>query len=71
MCVCVCVFVYTTDVLRDQSDPNKFIFYEVYDSVEAIDHHKAQDHYKAWADFKESGGVISSASTKLDGEYMT
>jgi quinol monooxygenase YgiN len=58
------------DVLRDQSDPNKFIFYEVYKSSAAIDHHKKQAHYQAWADFKEKG-IVTSVTTKADGEFMT
>ena len=66
-----CLAHVVSDVLRDQSNPNKFIFYEVYESVDAISYHKEQDHYKAWADFKESGGVVSSESHKLDGEFMT
>lgn len=63
-------FLYPSDVLQDREDPNKFVFYEVYESIDAIDYHKSQDHYKGWADFKESGGVVSSVSMKLDGLYM-
>jgi (4S)-4-hydroxy-5-phosphonooxypentane-2,3-dione isomerase len=59
------------DVLQVQGTTNKFFFYEVYDSVEAIDYHKKQPHYQAWADFKESGGVISSTTHKSDGLFMT
>ena len=59
------------DVLRCQEEPNKFFFYELYKNPSAINYHKEQDHYKAWADFKESGGVISSVSFKSDGEFIS
>jgi len=58
------------DVLRSQSNPNKFFFYELYEDVSAIDYHKTQDHYKSWAEFKEDG-VVSSVSHKTDGEFLT
>lgn len=60
-----------TDVLRSQENPNQFFFYEVYENVAAIDYHKQQPHYNLWADFKASGGVVSSVSHKADGEFMT
>jgi len=59
------------DVLRSQDAPNQFFFYELYKNAEAIDHHKQQPHYNLWADFKESGGTISSTSYKTDGEFLT
>jgi len=58
------------DVLRDQSQSNKFWFYEVYESADAVGVHKTQAHYQSWADFKESGGTISSVSHKADGEFI-
>ena len=54
------------DVLCDQSNPNRFFFYEVYKDAEAVAVHKEMPHFKAWSDFKASGGVISSVSTKAD-----
>jgi hypothetical protein len=59
-----------TDVLRDQGNPNKFWFYEVYENKDAVDFHKTQAHYQGWADFKESGGTVSSVSHKADGEFI-
>ena len=59
------------DVLRCQESPNQFFFYEVYNNEDAVTEHKTTDHYKSWATFKESGGVISSTSYKVDGEFMT
>lgn len=59
------------DVLRSQDAPNQFFFYELYKNVKAIDHHKKQPHYNLWADFKESGGTISSTTYKNDGEFLT
>ena len=53
-------------MLKDQSANNKFIFYEVYKNTQAVDIHKKTPHYKLWTDFKESGGVVSSVSSKND-----
>lgn len=58
------------DVLKDQSASNKFWFYEVYENTDAVDFHKTQAHYQSWADFKESGGTVSSVSHKADGEFI-
>jgi quinol monooxygenase YgiN len=58
------------DVLQDQSQQNKFWFYEIYENAAAVDFHKTQAHYQAWADFKESGGTISSVSNKADGIFI-
>jgi (4S)-4-hydroxy-5-phosphonooxypentane-2,3-dione isomerase len=59
------------DVLRSQDNPSVFFFYELYTGPEAIDHHKMQPHYNLWADFKASGGTVSSTSHKTDGEFVT
>ena len=61
---------YSKDVLQDQGQTNKFWFYEVYENVAAVDFHKTQAHYQSWADFKESGGTISSVSHKADGVFI-
>ncbi len=58
------------DVLRDPAEPHKFIFYELYASTEAIEYHKQQSHYQAWADFKASGGALSSVTYKQIGESV-
>lgn len=60
-----------SDVLRDQSQNNKFFFYELYQGPEAIDYHKAQPHYALWANFKESGGIVTSVSYKTDAEFLS
>ena len=53
------------DLLRDEKEPDKFYFYEVYKNGKgAIDYHKEQPHYKAWTAFKESGGVVSQEASK-------
>ncbi|KAL1514491.1 hypothetical protein AB1Y20_003590 [Prymnesium parvum] len=54
------------DVLCDQTDPNRFFFYEVYKNADAIATHKEQPHFKAWSDFKAGGGVVSSVSAKTE-----
>ncbi|HLF32979.1 MAG TPA: antibiotic biosynthesis monooxygenase [Cyclobacteriaceae bacterium] len=38
------------DILQDDNDPSKFIFYEVYDSDEAVAAHKSTPHYTEWRD---------------------
>jgi len=50
------------DVIRVSE--TRFFFYEAYKSAEMVDVHKAQPHFKLWSDFKASGGVSSSVSTK-------
>lgn len=57
------------DVLRDLSDPNKFVFYEVYRDQAAIDFHKATPHFKGWSDFNESGGVVSFSVVRASGLF--
>lgn len=55
------------DVLRDQEDPCKFVFYQAYVDDAAAAHHKTTLHYKSWAIFiKASGGVSSQAVVKLE-----
>ena len=58
------------DVLRSQEDPNKFVFYELYKDMSAVDSHKKTAHYGAWDAFKSSGGTVSSVSLKNDGEFV-
>ena len=36
------------DVLQDNSDPNKFYFYEVYRDEAAVKAHQAMPHYARW-----------------------
>ncbi len=38
------------DVLQDDSDPSKFILYEVYATQEAVNAHKETPHYLQWRD---------------------
>lgn len=38
------------DILRDTSDPNKFVFYEAYKSEETAAAHKSTKHYFEWRD---------------------
>lgn len=40
---------YRFDLLKDQSKPNTYYFYECYHDAAAVDVHKTFDHYKAWA----------------------
>ena len=54
------------DVLRDQAQSNKFIFYEVYRDTDALEFHATTPHFQLWNDFKASGGVISVAVSKAD-----
>ena len=70
LCLQLSHFHNYADVLRDQSKATKFWFYEVYENTEAVDFHKTQAHYQSWADFKGSGGTVSSVSHKADGEFI-
>jgi quinol monooxygenase YgiN len=60
------------DVVQSQEQSNLFFFYEVYaNDSSAINHHKAQPHYQLWADFKASGGTLSSVTYKANGKFLT
>jgi quinol monooxygenase YgiN len=60
------------DVVQSQEKSNLFFFYEVYtNDSSAINHHKAQPHYQLWADFKASGGTVSSVTYKANGKFLT
>jgi (4S)-4-hydroxy-5-phosphonooxypentane-2,3-dione isomerase len=60
------------DVIRSHEQSNLFFFYEIYtNNHSAMDHHKSQSHYQAWANFKASGGTISSTTYKTDGLFLT
>ena len=39
------------DVLRNPTDPHKFIFYEVYKDADAHAKHKTFEHFKVWDTF--------------------
>ncbi len=57
------------DVLRDLTDSNKFVFYEVYRDQDAIDFHKATSHFQQWSDFNASGGVVSFTVVRAGALY--
>jgi autoinducer 2-degrading protein len=38
------------DILRDTENPTKFVFYEAFETEEAIAMHKKTDHYLKWRD---------------------
>ena len=58
-------------MLRDQTNPLKFTFYEVYRDAEAAASHREQPHFKVWSDFKASGGVVSQTAVKSDAWLFT
>ena len=58
------------DVLRDQSDPTKFVFYEVYKDDAAAARHRETPHFQLWTDFKASGGVVSQSAVKADAIFF-
>ena len=58
------------DVLQDQSNPSKFIFYEVYVNDDAVEFHKTTPHFKLWSDFKESGGTVSVSAVKANATFF-
>jgi (4S)-4-hydroxy-5-phosphonooxypentane-2,3-dione isomerase len=38
------------DILQDANDPNQFVYYEAYESEEAVKKHKESPHYQKWRD---------------------
>jgi len=42
------------DVLRSEKEPDKFLLYEVYESMSAVDDHKKTAHYMKWRDTVEN-----------------
>jgi hypothetical protein len=42
----------------------------MYENTAAVDFHKTQPHYAKWAEFKDSGGTVSSVSHKMDGLFV-
>ena len=65
------IFNQMVDVIQNQDDPNKFIFYEMYVDLDAVMFHKEQPHFALWTEFKASGGVVSSVSHKCDGLFIS
>lgn len=59
------------DLLRDQTQPNAFVFYEVYKDEAALATHKETPHYKEWAAFKAEGGVLAQSAVKYDAIDLT
>ena len=57
------------DVIRDVSDSNKFIFYEVYLNEDAIARHREMPHFQLWKEFRESGGVANFSCVKGSGTF--
>ena len=59
------------DILRNEEDPNKFTFYEVYKDREAQAAHRASSHFKVWNDFVETEGLVSKEFISYEGVDMT
>ncbi len=56
------------DVLRDDEDPLKFYFYEVYRDKAAQQAHRQTPHFAAWAKFSAHGldrELVRHATTNL------
>jgi hypothetical protein len=45
--------------LTDSAPMRDAGLYEVYESAEAVEVHKATEHYQVWTTFKDAGGVVS------------
>ena len=58
------------DVIRDNENPLKFLFYEAYQDAEALERHRNYDHFAAWSAFKASGGVASQSVVKGQGIFF-
>jgi len=53
------------DVLQDQENPCKFVFYEVYKNAEAAAEHRDYPHFKLWTDFKVCATGQQASATCL------
>eukprot|EP01039_Chlorochromonas_danica_P011101 gene11101-12367_t len=53
------------DVMRHGEAANRFTFYEVYRDEAAVAFHKSTSHYQKWANFKNSGAVLSQSVQKV------
>lgn len=54
------------DVLRSQEDPNRFMFYEVFMDIEAIEAHKLTAHYQQWRDTVQPWMEVPRKGVKYD-----
>ncbi len=50
------------DVCSVESDPNRFLFYELYADADAFEAHRAAPHFKAWREAAERT-VVSQVNT--------
>jgi len=66
----LCFFV-VVDVVKVNDEEHKYMFYEVYKDKEAAAFHREQPHFKLYSDFKASGGILKSGSTKTTGVFMS
>ena len=57
------------DVIRDQSDANKFVLVEVYRDTNAPGAHKETAHYKRWRDTVEDMMAEPRKSAKFDNVF--
>lgn len=57
--------VYRFDVLQNESRPEEFILYEVYESEAATVSHKETAHYKAWRKAAEPMMAAPRTSTSF------
>ena len=57
------------DVLRDASDPNRFLLYEAYATEAYAKAHKETAHYFAWRETVESMMASPRRGVRYDGLY--
>ena len=57
------------DVVQQQDDPTRFVFVEVYRSVEESAAHKETAHYKTWRDAVALMMAEGRRSVKYDGVF--
>ncbi|GDY14505.1 hypothetical protein LBMAG53_33830 [Planctomycetota bacterium] len=56
------------DVLNDQSAPNRFYLYEIYDDAAAIAAHRETSHYQQWS--VTVGPMMAAPRSALKGEVV-
>ena len=57
------------DVLQSRDDPERFMFYEVFVNLEAIEAHKLTPHYQQWRDLVQPWMLIPRKGVKYEPHF--
>jgi quinol monooxygenase YgiN len=56
------------DIYRSRTFPERFLFVEAYDSVEAVTKHRESAHFKAW--LETAGPMLSEPRERVAGQAV-